>query len=375
MVNSFESIKQQAKAITETSSDRINRLNNPLKQNLKLCYRCGLSGHFATDLECPARKEKCEKCHKLGHYAKVCQSRLNTKRRYGSPAAHHPAKKYRYGNVRAIVSKENGHTEPDSFIFNIGDGDEFLWTKIGGVLVQVLIDSGSSKNIIDDTTWEYMRRQDVKSWIPRYVPNTTLRGYGREAKPLKIIHVFEAIISVESGTNNCKTTAMFYVVEGGLQSLLGKETAIRLGVLKLGLANLENSINAVAPELKRPFPKIKNVQVRIPVNVNIPPVVQRVRRPPIALLSRIEEKLEQLLTTDIIEPVSGPSPWVSPLVTIVKDNGDLRLCVDMRRANQAILREHHMMPTFEDFLPLFKSSRYFSRLDIKDAFHQVSNLK
>lgn len=278
--------------------------------------------------------------------------------------------------MRAIVAEEKyDQAEPESFIFNIGDGDEFLWTKIGGVLVQMLIDSGSSKNIIDDTTWDYMKRQGVRSWVPRNVPNTTLRGYGRDAKPLKILNVFEAIISVESSNSKFETTALFYVVEGGLQSLLGKETAKCLGVLKIGLIHPEHSINAVVPVAKRPFPKMKNVQVRIPVNQDITPIVQRVRRPPIALLIRIEEKLDQLLATDIIEPVSGPSPWVSPLVTIVKDNGDLRLCVDMRRPNQAIQREHHVMPTFEDFLPLFKSSRFFSRLDIKDAFHQVRDLE
>ncbi|XP_062541106.1 uncharacterized protein K02A2.6-like [Armigeres subalbatus] len=43
----------------------------------------------------------------------------------------------------------------------------------------------------------------------------------------------------------------------------------------------------------------------------------------------------------------------------------------MRRANAAILRERHIMPTIEDFLPRFTSAKYFSRLDIEEAFHQV----
>lgn len=55
----------------------------------------------------------------------------------------------------------------------------------------------------------------------------------------------------------------------------------------------------------------------------------------------------------------------------MKDNGDVRLCVEMRRANAAIVRERHFMPTIEDFLPRFASAKIFSRLDVKDAFHQV----
>lgn len=386
MVNCFESIKLQARTIAETGSEkesmtasenveRINKLNIFSNSNRNNCYRCGSSNHQAADRECPARGRKCEKCHKIGHYAKVCRSGSNFKRRYEGSTEHRPEKRARFGNVRAIVAEELNQSDPECFIFNIGDGDEFLWTKIGGVLIQVLIDSGSSKNIIDDRTWEYMKKRGLKSWIPRDIPNTILRGYGRDAKPLKIVNVFEAVISVESTNNKFETTATFFVVEGGLQSLLGKETAKCLRVLKIGLPNPEHSVNVVVPMIKRSFPKMKNVQVRIPIDQDTTPVVQRARRPPIALLSRIEEKLEQLLATDIIEPVSGPSPWVSPLVTIVKDNGDLRLCVDMRRPNQAIQREYHVMPTFEDFLPHFKSAQFFSRLDIKDAFHQVRILE
>lgn len=51
----------------------------------------------------------------------------------------------------------------------------------------MLIDSGSSKNVIDDETWEYMKAQCVTNCSPCRVPNTILRGYGRDARPLTII--------------------------------------------------------------------------------------------------------------------------------------------------------------------------------------------
>lgn len=132
-----------------------------------------------------------------------------------------------------------------------------------------------------------------------------------------------------------------------------------------------HGVRSVQVEEKRPFPKIKGVKVSIPIDKYVPPVCQHPRRPPIALMKKIEDKLHSLLANDIIEPVEGGCQWVSPLVTVVKDNGDLRLCVDMRRANVAILRERHFMPTIDDFLPRFTSAKFFSRLDIKEAFHQV----
>lgn len=123
--------------------------------------------------------------------------------------------------------------------------------------------------------------------------------------------------------------------------------------------------------VKSSFPKMKGIKLHIPIDKSVTPVVQHARRPPIALLGRIEEKLDHLEAADIIEKVNQYSDWVSPLVIIVKDSGDLRICVDMRVANRAIKREHHLMPTIEDFLPRLKSAKYFSRLDIKDAFHQI----
>ncbi|CAK1596619.1 unnamed protein product [Parnassius mnemosyne] len=74
---------------------------------------------------------------------------------------------------------------------------------------------------------------------------------------------------------------------------------------------------------------------------------------------------------DIIEEVSKPSKWVSPMVPVLKENGDIRICIDMRRANVAIIRENHPLPTMDQLLPHFKDAKLFSRLDIKNAFHQI----
>lgn len=75
--------------------------------------------------------------------------------------------------------------------------------------------------------------------------------------------------------------------------------------------------------------------------------------------------------SDIIEEVYGLSPWVSPMVPILKENGEVRICIDMQRANEAIIRENHPLPTMNEMLPNFRQTKYFSRLDIKNVFHQL----
>ena len=56
---------------------------------------------------------------------------------------------------------------------------------------------------------------------------------------------------------------------------------------------------------------------------------------------------------------------------VEKPNGDVRICLDMRQANRAILREKHPVPTIEETLQEMSGAKVFSKLDLNMAFHQV----
>ena len=73
----------------------------------------------------------------------------------------------------------------------------------------------------------------------------------------------------------------------------------------------------------------------------------------------------------MIEKVQTPTSWVSPLVSVEKPNGDVRICLDMRRANEAIVREKHPVPTVEETLQQLSGAKYFAKLDMNMAFHQI----
>lgn len=47
------------------------------------------------------------------------------------------------------------------------------------------------------------------------------------------------------------------------------------------------------------------------------------------------------------------------------------MCVDMRRENEAILRENYPLPTFDSFMTKLRGAKYFSRLDLLSAYHQL----
>ena len=132
-------------------------------------------------------------------------------------------------------------------------------------------------------------------------------------------------------------------------------------------------------QLKEKFPScftgigtLKNYSLKIPIDPDVKPVIQPVRRVAYHLCDKLELKLYELLSQDIIEKVEEPSLWVSPVVVVPKKI-DIRLCVDMRQAvhNQAVLRERYPIPTVEEVLQDFNQSTIFSKLDIKLAYHQI----
>ena len=69
------------------------------------------------------------------------------------------------------------------------------------------------------------------------------------------------------------------------------------------------------------------------MNPDVPRVAQPVRRTPFRLRDKVKEEIEELVAIDIIEPVEGPTQWVSPVVVVPKQNDEIRLwtCEELTR--------------------------------------------
>ena len=125
------------------------------------------------------------------------------------------------------------------------------------------------------------------------------------------------------------------------------------------------------PSLFKGIGKLHDYKLNLHIDHNVKPIAQPVRRIPFGLREKVDDKLDELLENDIIEKVSGPTEWVSPLVVVPKPGGDIRVCVDMRLANKAIIRERHPIPTIEEILYQMNGATVFSKLDLKWGFHQI----
>lgn len=106
--------------------------------------------------------------------------------------------------------------------------------------------------------------------------------------------------------------------------------------------------------------------VDIHIKTHVTPGAQPIRKVPIHLEDRVEEKLDERLSQGVIENVNEPYAWVSPMVIVMKSDGSLRICIDIRLVNITILREKHPLPTLDDILPQLSGAIIFSKMDIKN---------
>ena len=352
----------------------------------KTCFNCGKEGHFAQDRNCPARGRKCSKCGKYGHYASCCNGgrgskpgKQNTAQRRGGGQRRHG--KERQANFVEGPFENSG--EDDTFAFTIEEqtcalstsAEPVISVSIGGVSRDMLIDSGSASNLISMGTVQELKHQGLK--IELQPCTKKLYAYG--GRELEIEGQFQSEVSVA----NTKIAADFIVVKTG-RCLLGYSTATDLGILRVGLAETLgtgacNTVDSTfVGQLKAKYPnvflgigKLKGYQLKLHIDPSVTPVAQKMRRVPFSLKDKVTAKVNELLEKDIIEKVEGPTIWVSPVVIAPKASGDIRLCVDMRRANQAIIRERLPVPTVDEVLGSLNGSTVFSKVDLRWGFHQI----
>ena len=314
------------------------------------CFRCGRSNHRADD--CIAVRRKCFACRRFGHFQSMCPrgSRPSTNR------------------VQAVSSEADVDYELEDHVFSLvsATGEGSFPIQVGRQTCEALVDSGATCNVMGETAFKALFRG--KQLLPSC---RRLFAYG-SGTPMRVVGHFKTAVSFGDVT---VADVIFYVIPGSHKTLLGKETSEEVGLLRVG-----PEVSSVAsdrdfadkyPMLFRGLGKLRDFQLELHVDPDVRPVAQRARRIPLALQHAVEKKLEELLQQEIIEKVSGPTPWVSPIVCAPKKNGDVRLCVDMRRANKAVKRERHPMPTIDDVLHEMTGAVLFSKLDLTQSFHQI----
>ena len=101
------------------------------------------------------------------------------------------------------------------------------------------------------------------------------------------------------------------------------------------------------------------------------PTQHACRKVPFPIRDKLKAQLDKMEQMGVIVKVNEPTDWVHALVTTVKKDGSLRVCLDTRDLNKAIKREHFKLPSREEMMAQFSNAKVFSKLDAYSGFWQI----
>ena len=86
---------------------------------------------------------------------------------------------------------------------------------------------------------------------------------------------------------------------------------------------------------------------------------------------KVKDEIDKMLAAGIIEPVEE-SEWVSPMVVQEKKTkGEIRVCVDLRKLNDASLHDPFLTSFTDEFLDNMGGQEVYSFRDGFSGYHQI----
>ena len=355
-----EQSKYQAQQIESKVEPTVGETNK-LEQGNK-CRNCGRE--YPHSSACPAKRKTCNKCGKQNHFAAVCrwqpaQTRYRRNQRQNANKTRQPR------SLKTIDTKAESKSDASSeedYLYSMTDNrknNNRVNVTVGGAKFKITVDTGASINVIDRET--YNKIQGMK--LSR--TNTKAFAYNTNS-PVEFLGKFEAVIE----TRKRMTVATFCVAKGeSCGILLSLNTAQELGLVSIHVDKLTTKDRALETLLQKNnevFPGLGKLKKKIPK-------AQPQRRIPYYIREKVKTALTELENQEIIEkvPENEATPWVSPIVAVPKKDGQVRICVDMRMANEAIRRVRHPIPTVNGVSFALNGAKFFSKLDLSQAYHQI----
>ena len=271
-------------------------------------------------------------------------------------------------DLMALASQVNAITGRNVECQNKQSDPRFIWCKIGNQPAEFLIDSGAKVNTVTTTIYKKLLEDNRRHLFDIQMDNgTELKAYAT-SNVLKIVCTFKAWIEVRDAMKPTKFTT-FYVVEGANVSLLSFETSAAMDLLKIGLEINLLEMGPMQANMES-FPKMPMPPIKIKVDRELTPVQSCRYNIPLALEAGVRQKISEMLQKGIIEPANQPT-WISAMHVVPKGTSDFRIVVDLRDVNKAIAREPYPMPQLEKVFNNIRGARYFTKLDLKSAYHHI----
>ena len=163
--------------------------------------------------------------------------------------------------------------------------------------------------------------------------------------------------------------------------LISMETLIKMNLLRVG-STVESAemkqacveIFMIESEAAAPilFPFVPIQPVELTIDKDAQGVQVIYNKIPLAHEEAVQEYFNRLEDIGVIEPMHGDLKFLSRVEVVPKDKGKkIRVVIDHRKANQAVERHFYPMPNRESLLAKLHGAKWFTKLDLKEAFHHI----
>ena len=383
-----ETSQAQLKAVGKTGSPAtvnalkgrkggLRKSKTATKKGDSQCKYCGNKHEFVKE-KCPAWGKTCDKCHGKNHFKRMCSKKK--------------AKSVKQLDVDD-VDDESEEDDGEDRVFQIGksslrDAEAVTLEVDTGNFIRFQLDTGAKVNVL---------------------PLHIYKGATKDFKLKKLKHEKSVIQSYGGGRTtvlgevqirvrrldlvcrlNCK------VVEGEqFTPILGRKACLGMNLIKMKdcdairkpdtamgqVFTVSDHLNAPVlskEQLLREYKDVFKEEVgllegdyKIRLDPAVKPVKHAPRRGRVAERKQTKEALDDLEKRGMIKKVTEPTDWESSMVTVKKPNGRLRICLDPKDLNEAIMRETYPMPTIEDVASRLHGAKVFTVLDVKSGFWHV----
>ena len=322
------------KQSSATSKQAINKQN--AKKAIRgtdntQCSRC--NRRHGKNVPCPAKGQKCRACGKYNHFEVCCRTK----------------------EVREVVRSPDELDYEEFYLGSITcDQDEKPWEitlNINNTPVTFKIDTGADISVMSEITLNSLLKKPKL-----HVTNSVLHSPGGQ---LVCKGKFEAKTSFK---NHDYCFSIFVIAGAQANNLLGRNVANRM--------NLVKRVEEVSVFGSCGLVKCKPVKITLREDAK-PYCINTPRRVPFPILPKVEDELMRMEREGIIEKVTEPTEWCAPMVPVIKKNGKVRICVDLKKLNGNVKREHFMLPNLDDISPKLVGSTCFSKLDASSGFYQI----
>ncbi|UYV79663.1 K02A2.6-like, partial [Cordylochernes scorpioides] len=314
---------------------------------------CKWGGQQHTYGNCPAYRKTCNACGKLNHFAAVCR----TKRIRNLIAENEGDESFEGGiNVNKVLVKTVRSDKWSAVI------------SINGNKTSEHLDTGAQINVLPQKV--------ISLWPAKpIIKPTSLKAYAYGHSELPIVGKCEVLCQYGEKKSLCE----FIIADVDAQTLITGDTCEKLEILKRinQINSHEMILHDQTKEILEQFHEVFqgvgviNSECKMYTKPEYPPVRALPRRIPASLGNEVQSELEKMIKQGIITKIYHETEWSHPMVVVKKKSGQIRICLDPRKLNQALVRRHFQTPAPSELLHQIPKADYYTVLDVKSAYWHV----